>query len=101
MPLSDKDMASDILDLLKHRCVSLTKAAIECSNSELRNALFQMRQQSEQAQWELYRMMEQKGWYLPSGKAEASEVQRVRQFYQGIPAGVGAAYGADGGNVRL
>lgn len=101
MPLSDKDMASDILDILKHRCLGLTQAAIECSSSELRNALFQMRQQAEQAQWQLYQLMEQKGWYLPSGKAEAPEVQRVRQFYQGVPAGVGVAFGPDGGELRM
>ena len=101
MPFGDKEMASDILDLLKHHSMGLTKAALECSSTELRNAFFQMRQQTEQAQWELYRLMEQRGWYLPSGKADHSEVQRVRQFYQGIPAEVGTAYAPDGGNVRL
>ena len=101
MPLGDKDMASDVLDLLRHHPVELTKTGLECSNVELRNALFQMRQQTEQAQWNLYRLMEQKGWYLPSGTAEPEAIQRVRQFFQGLPAQVGAGYTADGGNVRM
>lgn len=101
MPFQDREMASDTLDVLKHQAVGLTKAAIECSNPDLRNALVQMRQSCEAAQWELYRLLEQKGWYLPSGKADHAEIQRVRQFYQGVPAAAaGLGYERDGGTLR-
>lgn len=99
MALQDADMATDTLGMLKRRCLDLTWAGIECSDGNLRQAMIQMRTFTEQVQWELYRLMEQKGWYLPSGKADHSEVQRVRQFYQGIPAEVGTAYVPDGGGL--
>ncbi|WP_324717990.1 spore coat protein [Carboxydochorda subterranea] len=101
MPFTDKEIASDVLDMLKHRATGLTKAAIECSDINLRNTLLQMRQFDEGAQWELYRLMEQKGWYLPSGRADATEIQKVRQYFQGVPVQAGAGYMRDGGGLRV
>ena len=100
MPFQDKEIGSDVLDMLKHQCVSLTKAAIECSNPDLRNTLMQMRHSCEAAQWEMYRLAEQKGWYLPSGPADHQQIQRIRQFFQGVPMTAGAAYARDGGTLH-
>lgn len=100
MPFQDREMGSGCLDMLKHQAVELTKAAIECSDANLRNTFMQMRQSCEAAQWELYRLLEQKGWYLASGKADHAEIQRVRQFYQGVPAAAGLGYERDGGTFR-
>lgn len=99
MALQDKEMGSDILDMLKHQCVGLTRALTECSNPELRQTLGQMRQFCEGAQWDMYRMAEQKGWYLPSAPADDEQVRRVRQFFQGVPAAAGV-YSRDGGELR-
>lgn len=102
MPYTDKEIGSDVLDMLRHRPVGLTRFALECSDPSLRNTLFQMRQFDENAQWELYRLLEQKGWYLPSGKADHQEIQRVRQFFQGVPVGVaGVPYDRDGGSPHI
>lgn len=100
MPFQDKEMGSDVLDMLKHQCVGLTKAAIECSNADLRNTLMQMRQFCEAAQWEMYRLAEQKGWYLPASPAEHQQIQRVRQYLQGAPVTTGITYGRDGGTLH-
>lgn len=81
--LQDKDMAADVQDMLKHQTVALTRAAIESSDPNLRQAFLQLRSIKERAHWEMYELNEQKGWYLPSGKADDAEVTRVKQFYQG------------------
>lgn len=100
MAFQDREMASDVLDMLKHQCVDMTRIAIECSNADLRNALLQMRQSCEAAQWEMYRLVEQKGWYLPAAPAEHAQIQRVRQYLQGAPVAAGAGYARDGGTLQ-
>lgn len=79
--LQDKEMASDCLDMLKHQCTAYTKAALESSNPQVRQAFTSIRNAYEQMQWESYQMMQQKGWYLPAAPADQQDIQRVAQHY--------------------
>lgn len=81
--LQDNLMAADVQDMLKHQTMEFTKAAIESSNPQIRNAFLQLRAAKEQAHWEMYQLSEQKGWYLPAAKADNSEITRVKQYFQG------------------
>ncbi|BAS27891.1 spore coat protein [Limnochorda pilosa] len=80
--LQDKEMAADIQDMLKHQTVAFTRAAIESSDPNIRQAFVQMRSAKERAHWEMYQLNEQKGWYLPAGPADHAEVNRVKGFFQ-------------------
>ncbi|MFZ5641174.1 MAG: spore coat protein [Bacillota bacterium] len=97
--LQDKQMAIDCLEMKKHGAVELTKAAAECSNTQLRQTLMQMRNSCEQAQQEIAQIATTKGWYLPAGNADQQEISRVKGFYQNEVAGVAGA-GAPGGMMR-
>lgn len=92
--LKDKDMASDCLDMLKHSCSELTKAALETSTPQLRSTLIQMRNSCEQTQQQFSQVLTQNNWYLPSSKAEQSDISRVKGFYQSGGSPVGAGTGS-------
>lgn len=102
--LKDKDMASDTLDMMKHSVPELTKSAMECSNTQLRSTLIQMRDSCEQKQQQFSQMLTQKGWYLPSNQANQSEITRVKSFLQsgGTPVGAGVgSFTANNVNDRM
>ena len=80
--LQDKDFAADALDMAKHESVEYTKAAIECSDQNLRNMFLDFARECLQEQWNLYRLAEKKGWYIPAAPADVQEIQQVRQHYQ-------------------
>lgn len=81
MKLEDKDMAGDVLSMIKHDIEEHTKAALECSNVRLRQTLRRMRDQAERAQDEIAQIAMTNQWYLPSSAADHSDCQRVENFY--------------------
>lgn len=87
----EKYMAIDCLEMKKHGCTTLTKAAGECSNTQLRQALIQMRNSCEQAQQEIGQIASGKGWYLPADNADQQEISKVKSFYQNEVAGMAGA----------
>jgi len=80
--LTDKDMANDALEMSKVFATELTKAAAECSNQQLKQTFLQMRIQVEQHQEKLANLAIQEGWYLPAGRADQQEINRVRSFVE-------------------
>lgn len=97
----EKYMAIDCLEMKKHGCVEFTKAASECSNTQLRQTLIQMRNSCEQAQQEIGQISSGKGWYLPADNADQQQISKVKSFYQNEVAGMaGAGAGAPGGMMR-
>ncbi len=93
-------MAIDCLEMKKHGCVEFTKAASECSNTQLRQTLMQLRNSCEQAQQEIGQIASSKGWYLPADNADQQEISKVRSFYQNEIAGMAGAGTTPGGMMR-
>lgn len=79
---TNKDMANDALEMKKVFATELTKAAAECTNTQLKQTFLQMREQCERAQEVLGRLSIQEGWYLPASEADHREISRVRSFVE-------------------
>ena len=50
----------------------------ECCDLNLRQTLQQMRNEAEQSQYNLYKIAEKKGYYIPSCKEADNEVQDLK-----------------------
>lgn len=70
---SDRTIASDLLDFSKTMAVRDIWAATEISHVGIRRALSEMARYHLDAAYELYRFMEQKGWYVPLGFSDNAE----------------------------
>lgn len=82
--ISDREMALDTLDMAKHACIDYTKAAMECSNTTLKDMLIQFRNQCEQSQTQIYQIASKNNWYLPATSADPSDINRVAGFYRSM-----------------
>ncbi|NLO90147.1 MAG: spore coat protein [Clostridia bacterium] len=94
--LSNKDMANDVLEMYKVFATELTKAAAECSNTQLKQTLHQMRSTVEQRQESLAQMAIREGWYLPAGSADQQEINRIRSFVEQSQAAAQHHYASPG-----
>ncbi|MCK9223072.1 MAG: spore coat protein [Limnochordia bacterium] len=79
--LSDKDMALDYLEMCKTGTSEALKAALECSNQNLRGTLMSYVTQGEKDSLELSKLASTNNWYLEAGPADSQEIQRISGFY--------------------
>ena len=64
--MEEKYMVNDILENSKSSIKDFGGAILECSNSELRQTIQNLRNSQESFQYELYRLAESKGYYCPA-----------------------------------
>ncbi len=76
--MNERDMVLDILTGLKASIVSYAKMITECSDLNLRQLFQQMRNEAEEAQYNLYKFAEKKGYYIPSPKDTDYEIQNLK-----------------------
>lgn len=77
--LNDRDYIELVLnDIKKMTGMGFPNALNEASNDTLFNELFQMYQETQQKQRELYNLMFQKGWY----SINAEQKQKLMQTHQ-------------------
>lgn len=81
--LQDKEMVNDALASIKSGLTAYETAITECCNTQLRSALQQIRNSDENSQYELYKIAESKGFYMPAQMASDSEVQQIKSQLQG------------------
>jgi spore coat protein CotF len=79
---TDREMTLDALDLTKLSAVEFTKAATETSNPEIRQTLFQIRSQCEQAQQLIAQYAQSKNYYMPAPPANQQDISSIAQFLQ-------------------
>ncbi len=79
--LSDKDIASDALDMMKHSTAGTLKACLESSNPKLRQTLMQLVTEGEKSQFQMFELAAERQWYLPASQAGQEEIQRIKEFY--------------------
>jgi len=94
--LTDKDIANDLLSMCKHGIEDMTRAALECTNTRLRETLRQSRDRSEQAHSELTNIAVTNNWYLPASAADHEDVRRVTSFFSEGAPGPRTGYGQQG-----
>ena len=76
--MNEKDMVLDILTGLKASILNYTKIVTECNDLNLRQFFQQMRNEAEEAQYNLYKFAEKKAYYIPSPKDTDYEIQTLK-----------------------
>lgn len=76
--MNEKIMVNDILSGVKSNLTTYQNAIAECENMELRQTLQQIRNNDESFQYELFRIAQTKGYYVPSQKATVTEINNVK-----------------------
>lgn len=83
--MQDKDMVNDALDMVKSSLTTYSSVITECSNTQLRSTIQQIRDNCEKSQFELYNLAHSKGYYMPAEMADSQEIQMVRSQLSGQP----------------
>ena len=76
--MEEKIMVNDILSNVKAGLTGYQTAISEAENQKLRQTLQQMRNNDESFQYELFKIAENKGYYVPAAMATPAEIETVR-----------------------
>lgn len=76
--MDEKTMVNDILGNVKADLTAYQTAISEAENMQLRQAFQQIRNNDESFQYELFRIAQTKGYYVPSQKATVTEINNVK-----------------------
>lgn len=76
--MEEKAMVNDILESTKANLKEYQGAIIETSNLELRQTLQNLRNSSESFEYELFKLAESKGYYIPAQNATQDEIVKVK-----------------------
>ncbi len=80
--MKDKEIANDVLSMVKSSLTTYSKAIAESDNQQLRQTLSQIRNSDEQFQYELAQLSSQKGYYQSAGQASQQDIQQTRTQLQ-------------------
>jgi len=76
--MQEKDIVLDVLSGTKASLDSYAKVIMETANPTLRQTFQQMRDGDEKFQYDLYKIAEQKGYYVPSPEASQQDMSHIR-----------------------
>lgn len=76
--MEEKYMVNDILQGIKAGLATYESIIPETENIALRQTIQQIRNNNEAFQYELFKVAQVKGYYLPSGKASQEEINNVK-----------------------
>ena len=76
--MDEKTMVNDILGNVKAYLTANQTAISESENMGLRQTFQQIRNNDESFQYELFRIAQTKGYYVPSQKATVTEINNVK-----------------------
>ena len=76
--MEEKAIDNDVLASTKASLKDFQGAIIETANMELRQTLQNMRNSSESFQYELFKLAESKGYYVPAQNATLEEISTVK-----------------------
>ena len=76
--MQEKEMVLDILSGTKASLGSYAKVIMETANPQLRQTFQQMRDGDEKFQYDLYRLAEQKGYYVPSPQCSQQDAEHIK-----------------------
>ena len=80
--MDEKTMVNDILENVKASLTSYQTAISEAENTTLRQTLGQIRNGDESFQYELFKIAQNKGYYIPAQKATVTEISTVKTQLQ-------------------
>jgi len=76
--MDEKTMVNDILENVKASLTSYQTAISEAENTTLRQTFQQIRNSDESFQYELFKIAQNKGYYIPAQKATVTEIGNVK-----------------------
>ena len=76
--MEEKAIVNDVLSSTKSCLKDFESAITETANMELRQTLQNLRNSSESFQYELFKLAESKGYYVPAQNATVQEITTVR-----------------------
>lgn len=76
--MQEKDMVNDVLSMVNSSLTGYASVIAQASNTELRQAVTQIRNNDEMFQYDLYKLAEQKGYYKPAMQADQNDIAQVR-----------------------
>ena len=76
--MQERDMVLDVLSGAKASLGTYAKIITECNDQNLRQTFQQMRDSDEKFQYQLYRIAEEKGYYIPSPCAGAADSEGIK-----------------------
>ncbi len=80
--MNEKIMVNDILSDVKTGLTAYQTAITETENMLLRQTLQQLRNNDESFQYELFKIAQNKGYYIPAQKATITEINTVKTELQ-------------------
>jgi len=83
MQMQEKAMVNDALNSINAGLKAYADMISQTENPQLRNTLIQMRNETEQSQYELYQIAKNKNYYQPSAQASPTEVQNIKSVFSG------------------
>lgn len=76
--MEEKYMVNDILSNVKAGLTTYQNAIAETENMQLRQTFQSIRNSDESFQYELFRVAENKGYYIPASPATPTEIETVK-----------------------
>lgn len=76
--MEEKYMVNDILNESKNFIKYYTDGIIEAENIELRNIFQNLRNTLENFQYDLFKISESKGYYIPVQIADLNEIKKIK-----------------------
>ena len=80
--MDEKTMVNDILENVKASLTSYQTAISEAENTTLRQTFQQIRNGDESYQYELFKIAQNKGYYIPAQKATVTQISTVKSQLQ-------------------
>lgn len=81
--LQDKTMVNDALSSVKSSLTFYANTIAECTNPNLRSTIQQIRNSCETSHYELFKLAQSKGFYMPAIMADDTEIQQTKSQLQG------------------
>ena len=79
--MEEKTMVNDILDGTKAELTTYQGVISEAENMQLRQTIQQIRNNCESFQYELFKIAQTKGYYIPAQPATPEEINQVKTEY--------------------
>lgn len=80
--MEEKYMVNDILESTKNDIKTYSEAITESANMNLRQTIQNIRNTTESFQYELFKLAESKGYYIPAEPAKPNEINKIKQNIQ-------------------
>lgn len=80
--MEEKYMVNDILECAKNSITTYSNAITEASDMNFRQTMQNLRNNTESFQYELFKLAESKGYYIPAEPAKQAEINKIKENIQ-------------------